>query len=69
MVFGKSSLLGKVSAAVAEEDGLLGVVPLGVARHAVVADRGLAALRALVHLVLVPAVLHQRLVVRELEGG
>ena len=67
MVFCEPPLLGKVSATVAEEDRLLGVVPLGVARHAVVADRGLAALRALVHLVLVPAVLHQRLIVRELK--
>ena len=65
-MLGQSSFLRKVAAAVAVEDWLLVVVPLGVSRHAVVADSALPALAALVHLVRVPRVFYKRFVIHKL---
>ena len=66
LVLCQSSFLGEVAAAVAGKGWLLDVAPLGVARHAVVADGALPALAALVHLVHVPRVLYKSLVICKL---
>ena len=60
-MLGQPSFLRKVATAVAVEDWLLVVVPLGVTRHAVVANGSLPALAASVHLVHVSLVFYQRL--------
>ena len=62
----QSSFFREVPPAIAEEDRLLAVIPLGVTRHPVVAHCTLATFAALVDLVLVPSVLHQGLVVSKL---
>ena len=63
LVLCQASFLCKVAATVAVKYRLLVVAPLGVARHAVVADSALPALATLVHLVEVPLVFYQRLII------
>ena len=65
-MFRQSSFFREVPPTIAEEDWLLAVVPLGVTRHPVVAHGTFTTFAALVHLVLVPSVLHQGLVVGKL---
>ena len=62
-MLGQTSFLCEGTATVAVKYRLLVVAPLGVTRHAVVADSSLPALAALVHLVHVSLVFYQRLII------
>ena len=63
LVLCQASFLCKVAATVAVKYRLLVVELLGVTRHTVVADSALPALATLVHLVQVPLVFYQRLII------